>query len=174
MSASNVILGGVSRHSADGPVWLKAAARSDLSRLRSWRNRHRLRFFHKEFLTEEDQRRWFLDYQAREQDFLFLVHVGEVPAGCIGVRLLGDEWDLYNVIRGRSIECSKGCMSKALALVLDFARRLKAAPVTLKVLADNPAVGWYQANGFGVVRRCGDYVVMRHEQGPAALAGGHP
>ena len=79
----------------------------------------------------------FTHYLTRDEDHLFMVLVKALPTGCIGIRLLDDHWDLYNVIRGVHRLHSRGCMGTALHHVIEFALQRKAIPVQLKVLAKN-------------------------------------
>ena len=109
----------------------------DQETLRTWRNAHSQRFFYREKITPAQQRQWFTHYLTRDEDHLFMVLVKALPTGCIGIRLLDDHWDLYNVIRGVHRLHSRGCMGTALHHVIEFALQRKAIPVQLKVLANN-------------------------------------
>ena len=109
----------------------------DQETLRTWRNAHSQRFFYREKITPAQQRQWFTHYLTRDEDHLFMVLVKALPTGCIGIRLLDDHWDLYNVIRGVHRLHSRGCMGTALHHVIEFALQRKAIPVQLKVLAKN-------------------------------------
>ena len=109
----------------------------DQETLRTWRNDHSQRFFYREKISPAQQRQWFSHYLTRDEDHLFMVLVKALPTGCIGIRLLDDHWDLYNVIRGVHRLHSRGCMGTALHHVIEFALQRKAIPVQLKVLAKN-------------------------------------
>lgn len=145
---------------AAGP-WLRGAAAGDQERLRVWRNAAAGAFFQPARIDAEAQRRWFEGYLGREEDFLFMVMEAAEPRGCLGVRLADGEWDVYNVIRGERTAGSRGAMGRGLDLLVDFARRRAALPVRAVVLAGNPAIGWYERQGFAVVRRQPGSVVMR-------------
>lgn len=148
-------------------VSLRKARRADIEHLRRWRNRHRLRFFNTGLISSEVQRVWFEEHCRRRNDFLFVVRHRDAPIGCIGIRLTEAGWDLYNVIRGRNPAGSAGCMSAALHAVIAFARKTVDAPVSLKVLPDNPAAGWYARNGFRLIRRRKAFLLMRHRSAEA-------
>ena len=135
----------------------------DQKTLRTWRNAHSERFFYREKITPAQQRQWFTHYLTRDEDHLFMVLVKALPTGCIGIRLLDDHWDLYNVIRGVHRLHSRGCMGTALHHVIEFAIQRKAMPVQLKVLANNPACDWYKDNQFSVIKTEKDYIVMQYQ-----------
>ena len=109
----------------------------DQETLRTWRHAHSQRFFDREKISPAQQRQRFTHYLTRDEDHLFMVLVKALPTGCIGIRLLDDYWDLYNVIRGVHRLHSRGCMGTALHHVIEFALQRKAIPVQLKVLANN-------------------------------------
>ena len=109
----------------------------DQETLPPWRHAHSQRFFDREKISPAQQRQRFTHYLTRDEDHLFMVLVKALPTGCIGIRLLDDHWDLYNVIRGVHRLHSRGCMGTALHHVIEFALQRKAIPVQLKVLAKN-------------------------------------
>lgn len=109
----------------------------DQETLRTWRHAHSQRFFDREKISPAQQRQRFTHYLTRDEDHLFMVLIETLPIGCIGIRLLDDHWDLYNVIRGVHRLHSRGCMGTALHHVIEFALQRKAIPVQLKVLAKN-------------------------------------
>lgn len=138
---------------------LRSAEREDAERLRAWKNAHRRYFFFQDEISAEAQRRWIEGYLARADDFMFIVELDGRPVGCMGFRLLDGLADVYNVILGDAAEGGRGLMSRALRLMLTHARTLTDR-AGLKVLKDNPAVGYYQKNGFHVVKDAGDHLEM--------------
>jgi len=167
MTSGSVVAG----DPAVGP-WLRGAVAGDQERLRVWRNAAARAFFQSAAIDAEAQRRWFEGYLGREEDFLFMVMEAAEPRGCLGVRLVDGEWDVYNVIRGERTAGSRGAMGRGLELLVDFARRRAKLPVRAVVLAGNPAIGWYERHGFAVVRRNPGSVVMRWKGTSALPAGG--
>lgn len=135
----------------------------DQETLRTWRNAHSERFFYREKITPAQQRQWFTHYLTRDEDHLLMVLVKALPTGCIGIRLLDDHWDLYNVIRGVHRLHSRGCMGTALHHVIEFALQRKAIPVQLKVLTNNPACDWYKDNRFSVIKTEKDHIIMQYQ-----------
>ena len=127
---------------------LRSIGRKDMEDLRQWKNAHRDFFFYKEIVDEAHQHLWFSDYLRRSHDFMFLVEIGGVGIGCMGVRWLDSHWDIYNVILGRSEFGHQGFMGKALKVMLLYARSLKDEPISLRVLKRNPAIQWYLKNYF--------------------------
>ena len=120
----------------------------DQETLRTWRHAHSQRFFDREKISPAQQRQRFTHYLTRDEDHLFMVLVKALPTGCIGIRLLDDHWDLYNVIRGVHRLHSRGCMGTALHHVIEFALQRKAIPVQLKVLAKNLRTTGIKINDF--------------------------
>lgn len=144
-------------------VWLRSANAGDLASLRHWKNQRREFFFHKEEISPEQQDQWFEAYQARPDDFMFMVVVGEEPAGCMGIRLVdGDTWDVYNVILGVSELRGSGLMSSALQALLRFAGSHHPVRIALKVLKGNPAMDWYRKNGFVIAAEHSDHFSMSY------------
>ena len=130
---------------------LRAASRLDLLNLRNWKNEQRVFFFHTKEITKDQQQAWFDAYQLRPHDYMFIVDVNERAIGGMGIRLLADDWDIYNVILGDEIYAKKGFMGKAFQAMLAFASAQTLRPITLKVLKHNPAVTWYQKQGLEII-----------------------
>ena len=147
---------------------LRAADWNDQDSLRNWKNNYRQFFFSKAVILPEQQMEWFRGYGARERDYMFMVEVGGRAIGCMGVRLLENAWDVYNVILGEPAAGGKGHMSRALRLMLAFAYCRRSCAVQLKVLRSNPAAEWYERNGFRVVAEGDDHLLMRHERDAVA------
>lgn len=159
MTADRIILG-----TADDTLrpWLQLARPEHQDVLRSWRNAHAHRFYGQSLITPEDQKLWFAGYCDRPDDFMFVVMHAAEAIGCLGIRRVDDAWDVYNVIRGVASERSRGFMSQALRMVIEFALGLRCGSVRLEVLADNPAVAWYLRNGFSVAARTPEHLTMLH------------
>src|SRR4051794_21245168 len=131
-------------------VSLRTIAPSDCEDLRSWKNHHRRYFFFQESISPEKQRQWFAEYQARSDDFMFMVLERGETVGCMGVRLREGQADVYNVILGRPQHRGRGVMAKGLALMCSFARQRVDRTVVARVLKLNPAMGWYRKRGFAI------------------------
>jgi RimJ/RimL family protein N-acetyltransferase len=159
--------------STGDPIGLRLAGAEDQDHLRDWRNAHARRFYQQSHVSDESQRRWFEAYLDRPDDFLFMVMEAGHAIGCMGIRFLDREWEVYNVIRGVESTCSKGLMSSALAMMLEFAWRSRPVPVRVEVLADNPALAWYLRNGFVVIDAdTRSFRLIHRRQHP--LEGGEP
>lgn len=141
---------------------LRTATWDDQDNLRCWKNSQRNFFFYTDIISPEQQSEWFSGYLRRQNDFIFIVIVQDEEIGCIGVRLLEREWDVYNVILGKSEYGRKGFMSQALDVVLRFAYAKQSCPIRLNVLKINPAVLWYQKNGFVTLSEGDKHYVMQH------------
>lgn len=139
---------------------LRAANENDLENLRQWKNEQREFFFHKDIITPEQQRAWFAKFQARNHDYMFIVDLNSKAIGCMGIRLLDDAWDIYNVILGLTDYRKKGYMGKAFQTMLTYAQSVSNCPFTLQVLKANPAVAWYKKNSFVVAAEQADHYSM--------------
>ena len=83
--------------------------------------------------------------------------------GCMGFRLLADEGcvDAYNIIRSRKIEPAGFTFADPFRLMLAYADSLcSELPIRCKVLSENPAVQWYERNGFAKVEERDGYFLM--------------
>ncbi len=139
---------------------LRAANGLDLLNLRNWKNAQREFFFHTAEITQEQQQAWFDAYLSRPNDYMLIVDVNEREIGCMGIRLLAGEWDVYNVILGDDMHAKKGYMSKAFQAMIAFASAQIFLPITLKVLKHNPAASWYQKQGFEIMSEEADHFQM--------------
>ncbi len=134
----------------------------DLDSLRTWKNEQREYFFFKDLISQEQQRKWYLSYQERPEDHMFVVVVNDVSIGCMGIRLLDGNWDVYNVILGLKNYGGKGLMSNAFQAMLQFADSRHPNQITLQVIKENPAIVWYQKNGFKIISEHPAYFYMTY------------
>ena len=135
---------------------------SDLSNLRQWKNDNREAFFYKDEISPEQQYEWFCAYQERHDDYMFIVLVNDIGIGCIGARLIDNEWDIYNVILHHKYR-RKGLMSKALKELIYVVHLYKLIPITVKVLKNNSTVNWYKKNEFVITSKQSDHYCMSYE-----------
>jgi ribosomal protein S18 acetylase RimI-like enzyme len=140
--------------------WIRLAEFYDIELLRKWKNKNRKYFFYKQIITKKQQLKWFKDYSDRIDDYIFIVMYGDLRVGCIGFRLIDDVIDIYNVILGDIHFKSKGIMSQALNLMYGF---MPDKDITVKILTDNPAIKWYEKNGFFKINENKDYILMGHK-----------
>lgn len=146
---------------------LRSIESGDIEDLRGWKNLNKGSFFLKEDITPEQQRVWFNHFCHRAADRMFVVEQrtddGWEKIGCMGFRLLHEECcvDAYNIIRSRKIEPASFNMSDPFRTMLAYAGRLHDnLPIRCKVLTDNPAVSWYERNGFSMVEQLEGFVLM--------------
>lgn len=142
---------------------LLSATSSDLHHLREWKNAQRQFFFYQELISPEQQQKWFDAFVLRPHDYLLMVEQGGVRMGCMGIRLLNAEWDIYNVILGDASYGKQGHMRRAFAAMLAMALQERELPITLKVLKHNPAVDWYLKNGFITAFEADDHFGLRYQ-----------
>jgi RimJ/RimL family protein N-acetyltransferase len=140
--------------------YLRMISIDDLPNLRQWKNDNCNAFFFKEKISLPQQCEWFFGYAQRPNDYMFMVLSDKIAIGCMGIRLIDNEWDLYNVILGLTKYKGKGIMSKALKELVDDAFILKPVPFTTKVLKDNPVINWYKKNGFEQLSEFQDHYLL--------------
>lgn len=154
------MMGRITLFSDSAPgIRLRAIGPDDLEELRVWKNAKREFFFFKELIDPEMQRSWYEGYLKRPGDFMFIVETEGRKAGCLGFRLQAEEADGYNII-GLPEFHGRGVMRSAMRLMCSFVKAEKAPRVSLKVLKNNPAVGWYEKCGFEIVGRAEDHLLM--------------
>lgn len=142
---------------------LRPIDETDLEYLRLWKNEHRHRFFYRQYISSAEQNAWYSAYKERMNDHLFMVvATNRDIVGCMGIRWKSktQSWDVYNVIRGSCQYKGSGIMSLGLCELIRFALHRQEAPIELVVLKDNPAVRWYEKNGFTKLRDVGEGAVM--------------
>jgi RimJ/RimL family protein N-acetyltransferase len=132
----------------DSSIAIKTIDESHINDLMEWKNNNREYFFNNYIITSEQQLNWYKNYIQRENDFMFVVVVNDVSVGCMGIRKIDNEWDVYNVILGLSKYGGNGIMFKCFQNMLKYINQLDNLPISLKVLKNNPAIGWYEKNGF--------------------------
>jgi len=145
-------------------VRLRTISDIDLENLRGWKNDHRESFFFNGIIAPADQIKWFQGYLGRSHDYMFMVICNDRPLGCLGFRYIEQRVDIYNVILGIPEMGQKGLMGKALRMMCSYAQKEYPGAQGAKVLRSNPAVGWYQHNGFIIARVHEDYVDIELDQ----------
>ena len=145
---------------------LKMIDEGDIESLRKWKNLNRESFFLKSEITADQQREWYAAFRGRPDDFMFVVEqirdARWEKIGCMGFRVLDDNSiDAYNIIRSQKIEPSSFTMADVFRNMLAYANILhKDKPIRCKVLASNPAVSWYERNGFAKLEEKDGYFLM--------------
>lgn len=77
----------------------------------------------------------------------------------MGYRIIDDEIDLYNIIRGEHSINKEATMKKAMYILLNFVFDRYDMRIKCDVLKDNPAVEWYKSCGFAICEDLGYYVM---------------
>ena len=106
------------------------------------------------------QETWYAGYQARPNDFMFVVEHDGAKIGCMGFRAEGGAVDAYNIIAAPG-GAGKGLMKEAMALMCSYAAAEYSRNIGCLVLKDNPATGFYRACGFSVIGDGGDHHVFK-------------
>ena len=150
---------------------LRTITKNDIENLRSWKNENKTSFFLNQDISPEQQEKWYGNFITRDYDYMFIIeqNVAEEwsAIGCMGFRKLDDEGciDAYNIIRARKIEPCSFTMTDAFGIMLAYAASLfSGLPVRVKVLTNNPAVGWYEKNNFSTVTVVDNYNLMELEK----------
>ena len=140
---------------------------ADIEDLREWKNANKGSFFLRQDITSEQQGEWYAKFREQEDNFMFVVEqlLGQQweKIGCMGFRYLPDEncVDGYNIIRSRKIGDASFSMSDAFRTMLAHADSVYPdMPLRVKVLSENPAVAWYERNGFTTIGARDGYYLM--------------
>lgn len=146
---------------------LRPIGDSDIKDLRVWKNRNKGSFFVQSDITSDQQIAWFAGFQGRPDDWMFVVEQhtagGWQKIGCMGFRKLDDEEcvDAYNIIRAKKIEPASFTMADVFRSMLKTAdSKYPDLPIRCKVLIENPAVEWYERQGFSKIDRGDTYFLM--------------
>jgi len=139
---------------------LRSVSLSDLEHLRRWKNGPKQFFFHQDEITENQQRQWYESFKQRPHDLMFMIEYRKKIFGFMGIRWQESHWDIYNVILGLQEFGGRGLMGRAFAAMLDFAVSLNEGLISLQVLKHNPAVKWYQNQGFQITESHDSFFYM--------------
>ena len=139
-------------------ITLCTITKSDLENSRTWKNQHRNSFFFQDIISQVDQVKWFQGYLDRLDDHMFVIVVEGQSIGCLGFRYINGQVDIYNVIRGVPSVATRGFMGKALRMMCSCAWERYPGVQSAKVLRNNPAINWYNRNGFKTVSVYAEYV----------------
>lgn len=144
---------------------LRSIVEADLEFLRQWKNSQRQYFFHQEEIDPNQHRQWWESFSLRPYDIMLITEYEKQRVGCMGVRWQEDHWDIYNVILGAQEFGGRGFMGLAFSALLDYAFALKPSPIRLQVLKHNPAVKWYQKQGFEINEIHDSFYAMTFQSG---------
>lgn len=133
----------------------------DLEFVRILKNTNRQAFFTKSWINRKKQIEWYQTYKDRKADTMFIIHQGRARIGCMGIRQLENEWDLYNVLIANGEHRGRGVMSVALSKIIAYTLMIKELPIRARVLSNNTALQWYRKNNFVVELEMQDHMVMR-------------
>lgn len=160
------------RLESDGVV-LRSIETQDLEFLRVLKNDNRKSFFFQDLISPEMQTRWFEGYRQRALDFMFVVEFEGRRCGSMGFRIKDGVADCYNIIG--SPDCAgRGVMRRAMVRLCEYVAETHTTNITLSVLKENPAVGWYKKCGFLLESEGADFFKMRYPAGfPAATVTPH-
>jgi RimJ/RimL family protein N-acetyltransferase len=129
----------------------------DVIKLTNWRNQNVHSFLTEFEATPQRTRNWLTQLVANDMSrTLFMVEeVGYIPIGYIGLAFIDystQSAEADSVVRGTPNH--PGIMSKALTTLINWANiKLEVKQIGVRVLADNPAIAFYQKFGFQEVRR---------------------
>ena len=78
--------------------------------------------------------------------------------------MIKNNCDIYNVIlinkSGNKMYLSKGYMGQAFKVMTNLAKELKIGPIKLNVIKRNPAIKWYEKQGFKIINSYKSYHIM--------------
>ena len=144
----------------DPELIIRSIKKKDIEILRNWKNQHKEFFFTKEAISSTQQKKWFQSYTLQTYNLMFIVSFKKENFGCMGIRWLKNNWDIYNVILGNKKHGSKGYMSQAFRIMINLAKELKIGRIKLDVIKYNPAIKWYEKQGFKVISYSSDHYTM--------------
>lgn len=133
----------------------------DIELLRQWKNENRQYFFYKGIITKPQQIDWFLGYLKRKDDYVYIIEYDRRKIGSIAYRLIENKIDIYNVMLADKDYTLMGIMSYALKNICGKAKRNYGLEITTKVLIDNPAIRFYEKNGFQKIYTNKEFTLMR-------------
>ncbi len=150
---------------------LRPADQSDLDDLRQWKNSNKASFFLKDDIDRSQQLTWFHAFESRSDDHMFIVEQfaqgNWQKIGCMGFRKLDDEGciDAYNIIRAKRIEPASFSMADVFLSMLKMAHNLYPdLPIRCKVIVGNPAVAWYEKQGFTKIEAYDSYFLLEFDR----------
>jgi ribosomal protein S18 acetylase RimI-like enzyme len=139
---------------------LRSVSQTDLEFLRKWKNEQKLFFLYQDEITANQQEQWYESFKQRPNDIMLITEYSQQIFGCMGIRWREHNWDVYNVILGLQEFGGRGLMGLAFSKLLNLAGSLKSAKISLQVLKTNPAVKWYQKQGFEIVETHDSFFFM--------------
>jgi RimJ/RimL family protein N-acetyltransferase len=134
---------------------LRLLERTDLEMTLSWRNENRRWFLNSDLLSIDKHRSWFEQYQAQDDDYVFIIErLSEriEPVGQISLYKIdwqGQKAEFGRLLVGESAR-QKGIAKKATEILLEYAfDTLGIKTIHLEVLQNNiPAISLYEQCGF--------------------------
>lgn len=132
----------------------------DVEILRINKNLNKDFFFLKEEITKQDQEEWFSNLLLKDDDFMFICFDVKTnnKFGSIGFRIVDGNIDFYNIMRFCPSEIS---MEECIKELIEFSKNLfPGKKIQVRVLKNNPAVGWYKKIGFEVYEERNNFLVM--------------
>lgn len=136
---------------------LRLIRENDIEDLRCWKNNYSQFFFDKKKITKANQKIWFDRYSKNPHNKMYILSLNEKNIGCMGIYDRKDHYELYNVITGDLSFRSTGLLSAALQELLKSLDK----KIFVKVLDINPAIVWYEKNGFKLVKKQEDYSLFK-------------
>lgn len=127
--------------------------------LRVWKNDAKAGFFFQGEINALMQKAWFAAYQARKDDFMFIVEHEGKKAGCMGFRLEKGRADIYNVIAAPDGK-GKGLMKAAMRLLCSHIGLHHTKNIGCVVVKGNPALEFYDRCGFWISGSASDRDIM--------------
>ena len=139
-------------------VRLRLLEEADLEMTLAWRNQDHIRkwFLTSSMLAFDQHRNWFLNYQTRDNDFIFVIESkahGSVPVGQISLYDIDFEdrmGEYGRLMIGSPLAARQGIARESTRLILQFAfEMLKLEEIYLSVLVNNErAINLYKTCGF--------------------------
>ena len=138
--------------------YIRKMCEGDLDILMVNKNKNKKYFFLKEDITPNKQLEWFKFMEKQKDNFMFICLNDDKPFGCMGYRKINNVIDIYNVMRFNKSNIS---MSECLLeMIGEIKKKYIDEIIQVLVLEDNPAIKWYEKNGFDIIDHKDKFVKM--------------
>jgi diamine N-acetyltransferase len=142
-------------------IILKSLEKGNIEKLRILRNQNKDWFINKDFITEENQIKWYENYLEKKNDFMFAIEIKDNPGEFVGAIAIYDI-DLKKGCAeiGRTLVDSKLCGGKgigceATVLISDFGFSIIGVKTIIaNVIAQNQkSIKMHENAGFKITYR---------------------
>lgn len=148
-------------------IVLKPIKRKDIELIRTWRNNESNNkiFFNNDYITVEDQNKWYENYKNNNKDKMFIIYNNNVPVGTIALYDINYENRIAEF--GRLLIGDLNSRGKNIGLIATKAlceygfNNLGLNKITLEVYKENvKAFNLYKKIGFKIVKEINNEIIL--------------